>query len=177
MSLRRHRVLVACLSCALGAAAAGGQGQDARAGARSTTLVANPGPRGGEWKRAFNPFRDDTDTRWPATAGVYEPLLVYSRATRSYLPWLATGYQWGASNLTLKFAIRSGVLWSDGQPFSGKDVAFTFDLIRRTPAINATGLKLTSAEAKDDKTAVLTFPATSYTEEAAIVGNTPIIPA
>ena len=116
----RRLLLVAGLSCAFAVTAPDSSGQEAGAAARGTTLVANPGPRGGEWKRAFNPFRDDTDTRWPATAGVYEPLLVYSRATRSYLPWLATGYQWGASNLTLRFAIRPGVVWSDGQPFSGR---------------------------------------------------------
>ena len=91
----RRFFLVAGLSCALAANAPDGSGQEAGASARATTLVANPGPRGGEWKRAFNPFRDDTDTRWPATAGVYEPLLVYSRATRSYQPWLATGLQVG----------------------------------------------------------------------------------
>ena len=64
--------------------------QDAGAPGRAAVLSVTQGPRGGDWKRAFNPFRDDTDTRWPATAGIYEPLLVYSRATRSYVPWLAT---------------------------------------------------------------------------------------
>jgi peptide/nickel transport system substrate-binding protein len=99
-----------------------------------------PGPRGSEWKRAFNPFRDDTDTRWPASAGVYEPLLVYSRATRTYLPWLATAHTWGAGNLTLLFTIRPGVLWSDGAPFSSRDVVFTFDLLRRFPALDRQGM-------------------------------------
>ena len=151
--LDERRTLLACLepplppglsfaglSCALAATAPDGWGQEAGAGARATTFVATPGPRGGEWKRAFNPFRDDTDTRWPATAGVYEPLLVYSRATRSYVPWLATGYQWGAGNLTVRFTHPPGVVWSDGQPFSGKDVAFTFDLMRRFSALDRAGV-------------------------------------
>ena len=33
-----------------------------------------------------------------------------------------------------------GVLWSDGQPFSGKDVAFTFDLMRRFSALDRAGV-------------------------------------
>ena len=133
----RRVVLLAGLGCSFAATVPDGFGQDTAAGARATTLVANPGPRGGEWKRAFNPFRDDTDTRWPATAGVYEPLLVYSRATRTYVPWLATGYQWGAGNLTVKFQVRPGVLWSDGQPFTGNDIVFTLNMLKtNAPDLN-----------------------------------------
>ena len=65
----RRFFLVTGVACALAATALDSSGQEA--GVRSTTLVANPGPRGGEWKRAFNPFRDDTDTRWPANACRY----------------------------------------------------------------------------------------------------------
>ena len=93
----RGLAIAACLH----AAAASGFGQPAeRAAARKLTVTL--GPRGAEWRRAFDPFRDDTDTRWPATAGVYEPLLVYNRAAR--------------------------------------DVAFTFDLMRRFAALDRQGV-------------------------------------
>ena len=59
----------------------------AAAGKDSPALTVSVGPRGGEWKRVFS------ETRFPSTAGIYEPLLVYNRATGSYLPWLATGYE------------------------------------------------------------------------------------
>jgi peptide/nickel transport system substrate-binding protein len=165
-----------CLSCALGATAPESPGQEAAPAARATTLVANPGPRGGDWKRAFNPFRDDTDTRWPATAGVYEPLLVYSRATRTYLPWLATGHQWAAGNLTLRFAIRPGVLWSDGQPFSGKDVAFTFDLMRRFSALDRAGVwgYLADVRSPDGSSVEFTFKR-AYTPGLLAIGTQPIV--
>jgi peptide/nickel transport system substrate-binding protein len=138
--------------------------------------VASQGPRGGEWKRAFNPFRDDTDTRWPATAGVYEPLLVYSRATRTYQPWLATGYQWGAGNTTVRFAIRPGVLWSDGQPFSGKDVAFTFDLMRRFPVLDRAGVwgYLADVKSADGSSVEFTFKR-AYTPGLLAIGTQPIV--
>ena len=106
------------------------------AGEAPPPLTVSVGPRGGEWKRVFNPFRDDSETRFPATAGIYEPLIVYNRATGSYLPWLATGYEWAANNTRLRFSIRSGVLWSDGTPFSARDVVFTFDLMRRVPPLD-----------------------------------------
>jgi peptide/nickel transport system substrate-binding protein len=143
---------------------------------RSTTLVATQGPRGGEWKRAFSPFRDDTDTRWPATAGVYEPLLVYSRATRTYQPWLATAYQWGTGNLTLRFTVRPGVFWSDGHPFSGQDVAFTFDLMRRFPALDRAGVWgfLSDVKSPDSATVEFTFKR-AYTPGLLAVGTQPIV--
>src|SRR5258708_2815941 len=105
----------------------------AGAAAGAKVLVASPGPRQTPWKRSFNPFRSETGFLWPASAGVYEPLVVYNRATGSYLPWLATGYDWSEDNLTLRFALRPGVVWSLGKPFSARDVTFTFDLIHRVP--------------------------------------------
>jgi peptide/nickel transport system substrate-binding protein len=99
-------------------------------------LTVSPGPRQGVWKRSFNPYRNDTDTRFPAPAGVYEPLLVFNRATGAYLPWLATGYQWSADNLKVRFALRPGVLWSDGTPFTSRDVAFSFELLRKAPVLD-----------------------------------------
>jgi len=172
----RHLVVLVGLACAFVATGSRGWGQEATADARSSVLVANPGPRGGVWKRAFNPFRNDTDTRWPATAGVYEPLLVYSRATRSYVPWLATGYEWGAGNLTVRFAIRPGVLWSDGQPFSGKDVAFTFQLMKRFSALDRADVWgfLADVKSADGSSVVFTFKR-AYTPGLLAIGTQPIV--
>jgi peptide/nickel transport system substrate-binding protein len=139
-------------------------------------LTVTPGPRANDWKRAFNPFRDDTDTRWPATAGVHEPLIVYSRATRSYVPWLATAYTWGPGNLSLRFSIRTGVVWSDGVPFSARDVAFTFDLMRRFPALDRQGVWgfLSDVKVTDATTVEFTFKR-AYTPGIVAVGTQPIV--
>ncbi|MBG0565011.1 ABC transporter substrate-binding protein [Actinoplanes aureus] len=123
----------------------------------------------------WNPF---SPTFLQPTQGlIYEPLYYFNFATEAEpAPMLATGHSWSPDGKQLTINVREGVKWSDGQPFTAKDVAFTFDLINKTKSINATGLKLSSVEAKDDKTVVLTFPVTSYTEEASIIGNTAIIP-
>jgi peptide/nickel transport system substrate-binding protein len=122
--------------------------------AAAHVLIASPGPRQTPWKRSFNPFRSETGFLWPAPAGVYEPLVVYNRATGSYLPWLATGYEWSADNLKLRFTLRRSVVWSDGQPFSARDVTFTFDLMRRVPALDRGGVWtfLSSVSAIDPNT-------------------------
>ncbi|HEX9187241.1 MAG TPA: ABC transporter substrate-binding protein, partial [Vicinamibacteria bacterium] len=144
--------------------------------AAGATLTVTLGPRGGDWKRAFNPFRDDTDTRFPATAGVYEPLLVYNRATRTYVPWLATAYRWGAGNTTLRVAVRPGVVWSDGAPFSVRDVAFTFDLMRRFPALDRPGVWgfLADVKAVDATTVEFSFKR-PYTPGFASIVTQPIV--
>jgi peptide/nickel transport system substrate-binding protein len=105
----------------------------APAGKPPTVLTAVVGPRQGTWTRSFNPFRSDAESRWPTWAGIYEPLLISNRATGVFTPWLASAFSWSADNLTFRVTTRPGVRWSDGQPFSARDVAFTFDLMRRIP--------------------------------------------
>ena len=111
------------------------------------------------------------------TAGViYEPLFYLNLASDvPPAPMLATAFKWDASGKQLTITTREGVKWTDGQPFSAKDVAFTFELIRKNEAINSAGLAFTSAKATDDKTVVLTFPVTSFTAEPGILGNTAIV--
>ena len=81
-------------------------------GAGDTTFVRN-----------FNPFGAAMDF---TIGGIYEPLYVIVTAGGGHeYPWLATAYKWTDSNHTLLLTIRDGVKWSDGQPFTAKDVLFT----------------------------------------------------
>ena len=135
----RNGLRLSLVACALTLALSGSAPPFAEVRAQapaSHVLTISPGPRQGVWKRSFNPYRNDTDTRFPAPAGVYEPLLVFNRATGSYLPWLATSYEWSADNLKVRFALRPGVAWSDGNPFTSRDVAFSFELLRKAPALD-----------------------------------------
>jgi len=147
------------------------------AGPDRPALTVSVGPRGGEWKRVFNPFRDDSETRFPSTAGIYEPLIVYNRATGSYIPWLATGYEWTTGNTRLRFSIRPRVLWSDGTPFSARDVVFTFDLMRRAPALDRQKLWSFLADVTAVDTATVEFTLKRpYTPGLVYIGHQPIVP-
>jgi peptide/nickel transport system substrate-binding protein len=119
-------------------------------------LTASAGPRQSVWKRSFSPFRD---TQSPASGAVYEPLFVFNGATGAYVPWLATAYEWSGQNLRLRFTLRPGVAWSDGTPFSSRDVAFTFNLLHRMPALDRGGVWtfLTSVSAVDAATVEFTL--------------------
>jgi peptide/nickel transport system substrate-binding protein len=171
---------VAAVLAAVSLAGASARWAPAASAAGSTpetpALTVTVGPRGGEWKRVFNPFRDDSETRFPSGAGIYEPLIIYNRATGGYIPWLATGYEWSASNTSLRFSIRSGVVWSDGTPFSARDVVFTFDLMRRAPALDRRRLWSFLAEvaAIDAGTVEFTLKR-PYTPGLVYIGHQPIV--
>lgn len=92
------------------------------------------------WVRNFNPLSPATPARWPTLAGVYEPLLVLNSQKGEYVPWLATGYAWKDGLRVLRLDLRPGVRWSDGRPFGARDVVFTFQLLKRFPALDRAGV-------------------------------------
>jgi len=92
------------------------------------------------WIRNFNPLTTASAVRWPTLAGVYEPLFVFNSVKSEFVPWLAVAYEWRESNMVLRVTTRDGVRWSDGEPFSARDVSFTFDLVRRFPALDRRGV-------------------------------------
>ena len=84
----------------------------------------------------YNPYSPNALTKtW-----IYETLMVRNGLSCEITPWLATDYKWtdGAKGLT--FTIRDGVKWSDGKPFTAKDVAFTLNLAKQYPALDRAGL-------------------------------------
>ncbi len=91
------------------------------------------------WVRNFNPLTTAAAARWPTLAGVYEPLFVFNSIRSEQVPWLATAKEWREGGRVLRLTTRAGVLWSDGQPFSASDVAFTFRLLKRFPALDRRG--------------------------------------
>jgi peptide/nickel transport system substrate-binding protein len=114
--------------------------------------------QGSAWVRNFNPLLVGT-ARWPTRGGIYEPLLIWNAITNAWVPWLATGYTWSADHLHLTLTLRRDVQWSDGAPFSADDVVFTFDLLRRHRALDASGLWdfLSEVRARDGFTVELTL--------------------
>jgi len=92
------------------------------------------------WVRNFNPLSPASSGRWPTHSGIYEPLLVFNGVTSEYVPWLAVSHEWGPGNRVLRLRLRDGVRWSDGEPFSARDVVFTFRLLREFPGLDGRGL-------------------------------------
>src|SRR5690606_1783994 len=47
-----------------------------------------------------------------------------------WIPWLATGHEFNEDFTAVTVNIRDGVKWSDGEPFTANDVAFTFTMLK-----------------------------------------------
>ena len=92
---------------------------------------------------------------------VYETLYFPNKISGDYTPWLASSYQWNSDNTELTFTIRPNVKWSDGQPFTADDVAYTFNAIDQYKA-SGTDLQgvwgyLKAVTAPDSSTVKMTF--------------------
>jgi peptide/nickel transport system substrate-binding protein len=109
--------------------------------------------------RNFNPLVEVGDLRWPALHSMYEPLFIYNPLDGAYVPWLGTAYEWSADHRHLRIDLRRGVRWSDGAPFTARDVAFTFGLLERFHALDLRGVGefVEGVTAIDDHTVDIAF--------------------
>jgi peptide/nickel transport system substrate-binding protein len=65
--------------------------------------------------------------------GVFNNLVVFDQhvsqvSLQSIVPDLATGWSWNEDGTALTFALRHGVKWHDGRPFTAQDVKCSWDL-------------------------------------------------
>ncbi len=92
---------------------------------------------------------------------MYGTLFLVQPYTGAMTPFFGTNYSWSDNNLKLTITIRKGITWSDGQPFTPEDVAFTFNYLKKYPALDTNGIwssisNLQSVVASGD-TVVFTF--------------------
>jgi len=86
----------------------------------------------------FNPFTPGME---PITPSIYEPLFFINPLNNGEItPLLGTNFEWTDNNLELIVTTRSDVKWSDGVPFTANDVAFTFNYIKKYPALDLNGV-------------------------------------
>jgi peptide/nickel transport system substrate-binding protein len=121
----------------------------------------------------FNPFQSATELH--GTYLIYAPLEIPSPVDGTYAPYLATGYSF-TNPTTLVYTIRTGVKWSDGKPFSPADVVFTFNMLKKYPALDGNGVwSQISAVSAAGNQVTLTFKAPNV-PFANTIAQTPIVP-
>jgi peptide/nickel transport system substrate-binding protein len=173
------RSAVACLAAAalalgIGACASGsGSGSSSTGTAAGGTLTIQGDTGSPALVENFNPFQ--TATELHGTFLIYAPLEISSPVDGSYTPFLATGYKF-TNPTTLVYTIRSGVKWSDGKPFTPADVVFTFNLLKKNPALDGNGVwsQISGVSAAGNQV-TFTFKAPN-TPFAATIAATPIVP-
>jgi peptide/nickel transport system substrate-binding protein len=153
--------VAAAAMLALGAAACSSSpSSPSTTSAKPLTIVTTPlSP----FTQNFNPFAPNgTGYKMHVTNLINQPLMVFNtqQPTQKPVPELATGYEWSSNGMTLTINLRSGVKWSDGKPFTGSDVAYTFNLLKNDDALNANWQVPTNALVSatgSGNTATLTF--------------------
>src|SRR6266567_3698257 len=128
LSMRKTNLGMLLLSCLMIlvvvlSACGGGAQTNAPKKQSPLSIVANTN---GDFSRIFNPYLSNANT---GTQGmIYETLLFFNRLDGTVKPWLASSYEVSTDATKETFHLRSGVKWSDGQPFTADDVLFTFNL-------------------------------------------------
>jgi peptide/nickel transport system substrate-binding protein len=140
----------------------------------ATTAVAQSSPSPGTAEKTFtigysqdidtlNPFAGFLSISYEVYADVYDLLTGWSQKDFSPVPGLAESWTASPDGKTWTFKIRSGVKWSDGQPLTAKDVAYTFNRVVNGETENAAFYNyvanLKKVTAPDDTTAVFELSA------------------
>lgn len=101
-----------------------------------TLIIMNGGPNQYTLYNNQNPYIPGSNQGFhmgtlPATI---EPLIMFNVLTGEYENWLAESWEYNADYTEIIVRIRPGVKWSDGAPFTARDVVFTFNMVRDNAA-------------------------------------------
>ena len=141
-------LIVAAATVGVGASASADSGSDSTFRIASDTQITT-----------FNPFLSYYDGELDIIGNIYPSLMSLDEQGKP-VPYLATSYKTSDDNLTWTFTLKSGLKWSDGQPLTAKDAAWTFNLIMHNQvAATSNGSLVANFEtvtAPDDTTLVIT---------------------
>ena len=130
-------VLAVVAGCSSGSA---NSGQAAAAGPASAASAGTP-VHGGDLvigrtadsQSMNNTTVFDNESIW-VFEQIFQPLYTVSDNGKGVIPELATGYTVSKDKKTYTFTLRSGVKFSNGQPMTSKDVAFSINQARAASA-------------------------------------------
>src|ERR1700730_8152339 len=184
MNHRTVKALAAATILAMGVAACSSSGSPSSTPPTSTAKMGPPlvvvDNTGQVFAQTFNPYVSTSlGTQENMQSLTYEPLLEFNlmQPTAKPVPWLASAYQWSNGNKTLTFTIRKGVKFSDGKPMTAADVAFTFNLIKKVPALDVNSVwSVLSSVTQSGDNVVLAFKAPSVPYFYYIADQIPIVP-
>ena len=114
----------------------------------------------------FHPLVSSSATSSELRTMVFDPLVAYDNHLWKHRPALAWKWDHSEDGRAWTFHLRKGVKWSDGQPFTSRDVVFTFGTVfdPRIPNSDVDGFRvgdapLPACEAVDDHTVRFTLHA------------------
>jgi peptide/nickel transport system substrate-binding protein len=147
-------LLVLCIGLAWGVASALASSPSASPATGKVILKVGWSPD----PDSLNPFVGIQQSSYELWHISYDFLTNYGDKYLETQPGLAESWTKSADNLTWTFKIRSGVMWSDGQPLTARDIAFTYnwELKLQLQAFLSALDGIKSASAPDDTTLIVT---------------------
>ncbi|MEO8257377.1 MAG: ABC transporter substrate-binding protein [Acidobacteriota bacterium] len=145
----------------------------ARGGALVASVHTDP--------KSFNRYLQRDSTTDLITTLIHGKLVRLNRVTQDVDPWLAESWTRAADGLSYTLALRQGVAFSDGHPFTADDVLFSLEAAydERTGSVIADTLTIGGrrlrAAAPDPLTVVVTFPE-PFAPGLRILDNLPLYP-
>ena len=88
---------------------------------------------------SLNPFVGQATEAYTVYHLNYDFLVRYDAATLEPIPGLAESWSHSADGKTWTFKLRHDVTWQDGEPFTAKDVVFTFNYVIENDVGSYTG--------------------------------------
>ena len=172
---RRRVISLMCVTALVVSllAGCGGESAERSGGSRDGDSVVIALDPGSEPEAGFDPAYG-----WGAGEHVHEPLIQSTlTVTNTDLTIgydLATGYSVSEDGLTWQVAIRRDAKFTDGEPLTAEDVAFTYNTVKETSSVNDFTM-LDHAEAADDTTVIfhMTRPFSIWPYTMAEVGILP----
>ncbi|WP_017622416.1 ABC transporter substrate-binding protein [Nocardiopsis chromatogenes] len=145
----RAAAAAAALALAAGTAAPAAADSAAPEGDTLTVAVSQP-------VDTLNPFLAQLLISTSIHKAVYEPLVAYDAETNEPTGAVAESWETSDDGLTWTFTIRDGMTWSDGEPVTADDPAFTYNaMMEDEEAATANGNAVANFEsvtAVDDST-------------------------
>ena len=93
-----------------------------------------------------------------------------------FVPALAESWEYLSDEKAYVFNLREGVTWNDGEPFTAKDVAFTYEYIKDNPYQWVDPGVVKSVDASDDRTVKITLTRDYAPFLDQVAGTLPILP-
>jgi peptide/nickel transport system substrate-binding protein len=129
---------------------------------------------------SLNPFVAFTVIPQVAFRQIYPTLVQFDQATLKPEPDFATSWTASGDGKTVTFTTRANAKWSDGEPLTAEDAAWTINTIvkyQSGPTSNQAQfvLNLTTAEAATPTSLVVNYSAPAAAA-IALLGNIPILP-
>lgn len=140
----------------------------------NTNQVIVSMPKSSEPASGFDPLFS-----WGCGEHVHEPLiqstLITTNTEMEFENDLAVAYECSSDGMEWKFTIRDDVFFTDGEPLTARDVAFTINGIKENPACECDLSMIERAEAVDNVTLLIHMqrPYNALLFDLAVIGIVP----